>query len=246
MQFSPRILVILYLCHAFFGSSYANDQYLFSPIIGISKVGTTEVPTQYFIPPSGKVAFSAPVIIGSPLTTILSREKNDIFKKITLASSLDDFLASFYPKTTPEIPQKSAKKTPAKSAIAKCGVSPFSVAQIKELVTATAQEYGVDTRFALAIVEVESHFDRNRNSHAGARGPMQLMPATAQRFGVQDICDPQQNITGGITYLKWLLDTFQNPLYAAAAYNAFMNTVAFHHFPKPSIMLRKLYRYSSV
>lgn len=49
---------------------------------------------------------------------------------------------------------------------------------------------------------------------------MQLMPATAARFGVEDICDPAQNIEGGVKYLRALLDEFQNPLLVAAAYNS--------------------------
>ncbi len=49
---------------------------------------------------------------------------------------------------------------------------------------------------------------------------MQLIPETAARFGVQDICDPAQNIEGGMKYLRFLLDEFQNPLLVAAAYNS--------------------------
>jgi soluble lytic murein transglycosylase-like protein len=49
---------------------------------------------------------------------------------------------------------------------------------------------------------------------------MQLMPDTAERFGVSDICDPKQNIDGGVRYLRELTDEFRNPLLVAAAYNA--------------------------
>jgi len=78
----------------------------------------------------------------------------------------------------------------------------------------------VDERFATAITWAESGFDQSRNSPKGARGPMQLMPATAARFGVEDICDPAQNIEGGVRYLRALLDEFQNSLLVAAAYNS--------------------------
>ncbi|KSV73629.1 hypothetical protein N183_24650 [Sinorhizobium sp. Sb3] len=88
------------------------------------------------------------------------------------------------------------------------------------MVVQTAKKYGVDERFATAITWAESGFDQNRNSPKGARGPMQLMPATAARFSVQDICDPAQNIEGGMKYLRALLDEFQNPLLVAAAYNS--------------------------
>lgn len=101
-----------------------------------------------------------------------------------------------------------------------CGPSPLSPSEIKKLVVDTARRHKVDEVFATAIVWAESGFDQTRNSDKGARGPMQLMPAIAERFQVEDICDPQQNIEGGMKYLRVLLDEFQNPLLVAAAYNS--------------------------
>ncbi|MDW9589677.1 transglycosylase SLT domain-containing protein [Sinorhizobium meliloti] len=101
-----------------------------------------------------------------------------------------------------------------------CGPSPLSPEEVKSLVVQAARKYRVDEVFATAIAWAESGFDQSRNSPKGARGPMQLMPATAARFGVKDICDPTQNIVGGMKYLRFLLDEFQNPLLVAAAYNS--------------------------
>ncbi len=106
------------------------------------------------------------------------------------------------------------------SAIPECGPSPLSPAEIEALVGATAVAYAIDVRFAKAIAWVESRFDQVRNSPKGARGPMQLMPSTAAALGVQDPCDPRSNIDGGVRHLKALIAEFQNPLLAAAAYNA--------------------------
>ena len=59
------------------------------------------------------------------------------------------------------------------------------------------------------------------NSDRGARGPMQLMPSTAARYGVSDICNPEQNVRGGLLFLKDLVAQFQgNMMLVAAAYNA--------------------------
>ncbi|MEY9625107.1 hypothetical protein ABIA27_000142 [Sinorhizobium fredii] len=104
--------------------------------------------------------------------------------------------------------------------VQECGPSPLSPTEIKSLVVETARRHKVDEVFATAIAWAESGFDRIRNSDKGARGPMQLMPATAERFGVKDVCDPEQNIEGGMKYLRVLLDEFQNPLLVAAAYNS--------------------------
>jgi hypothetical protein len=57
---------------------------------------------------------------------------------------------------------------------------------------------------------------------------MQLMPGTADRFGVTDICDPEQNIDGGVRYLRELTEEFRNPLLVAAAYNAGEDNVRKH------------------
>lgn len=101
-----------------------------------------------------------------------------------------------------------------------CGPSPLSPDQVRTLVEETAARHGVDPAFAVAVAWAESDFDRNRTSPKGAQGVMQLMPATAERFGVADVCDPADNIEGGITYLRVLFEQFGNPLFVAAAYNA--------------------------
>ncbi|RWC52459.1 MAG: lytic transglycosylase domain-containing protein, partial [Mesorhizobium sp.] len=82
-----------------------------------------------------------------------------------------------------------------------CGPSPLSPSEIKKLVVDAARRHKVDEVFATAIAWAESGFDQTRDSDKGARGPMQLMPAIAERFQVEDICDPQQNIEGGMKYL---------------------------------------------
>ena len=77
-----------------------------------------------------------------------------------------------------------------------------------------------------AIIQVESDFDHLARSSKGAQGLMQLMPATAERFGVGDPFDPRQNIFGGVQYLRVLLDMFGGDvILASAAYNAGENAV---------------------
>lgn len=109
-----------------------------------------------------------------------------------------------------------------------CGPSSATPENITRLVIESAQRHDVDAGFALAVVTAESQLDRLRNSPKDARGPMQLMPATAERFGVSDICDPAENIDGGVRYLRELIDEFRNPLLVAAAYNAGEDRVRQH------------------
>src|SRR5687768_13387044 len=81
-------------------------------------------------------------------------------------------------------------------------------------------KYGVDPTLVRAVIQVESDFNPMCVSHKGARGLMQLMPATAKRFGVTKVHDPEQNIHGGIRYLAFLLELFGDMPRALAAYNA--------------------------
>lgn len=119
-----------------------------------------------------------------------------------------------------EIESASPDSVDQEVSVARCGPSPLDPEAVRSLVATTARAEGVDETFAVAIAWAESDFDRSRNSPKGARGPMQLMPATARRFGVTDVCDPAQNIAGGVRYLRVLLDQFKNPLLVAAAYNS--------------------------
>jgi len=79
----------------------------------------------------------------------------------------------------------------------------------------------VSPALVLAVISVESAGRSDAVSSAGAQGLMQLMPPTADRFGVSDAFDPKQNIIGGVAYLDWLLDEFDNrAIFAIAGYNA--------------------------
>jgi hypothetical protein len=88
-------------------------------------------------------------------------------------------------------------------------------------VAAAALEHGVDAALIRAIIHAESAFNPNAVSRVGAQGLMQLMPATATRFGVTSAFDPADNIKGGVSYLAWLLKRFDGDTRrVAAAYNA--------------------------
>ena len=89
------------------------------------------------------------------------------------------------------------------------------------LVQRLAPRFDVDARLALAIVRAESNFNPGARSPRNAMGLMQLIPDTAERFGVRDPFDPEQNVRGGLAYLKWLIARYDGDIArVAGAYNA--------------------------
>ncbi|WP_226463448.1 lytic transglycosylase domain-containing protein [Hydrogenophaga taeniospiralis] len=97
-----------------------------------------------------------------------------------------------------------------------------------------APYYGVDPRLAVSIVRAESNFNPFAVSPKNAQGLMQLIPATAKRFGVRNLLDPQQNIEGGLAYLRWLLLRFDHDVVkTSAAYNAGEGAVDRHQGVPP-------------
>lgn len=88
-------------------------------------------------------------------------------------------------------------------------------------ITEASKQHGVNENLIKSVITAESCFKVRARSHKGARGLMQLMPATARRFGVRNSYNSHQNIGAGTKYLRWLLDRYQgNVHFALAGYNA--------------------------
>jgi len=118
---------------------------------------------------------------------------------------------------------------------------PLSVAEINKrsyqydrLIIKHARSEGIPASLVYAVMRQESGFDRNIISPVGAKGLMQLMPATARRFGVKNPFNAEQNIRGGTRYLAWLLKRFKgNVRHALAGYNAGEGKVDKYHGVPP-------------
>lgn len=125
-----------------------------------------------------------------------------------------------------------ATQAHAKSAIKTC--ADLSVKTInkkakpfEKLIDRHAKKYGVDRNFVKAVMGVETCYRKKARSRVGATGLMQLMPKTAKRWGVKNRLDPNQNIMGGVKYLKFLTKRFKgDKRKVAAAYNAGEGNVA--------------------
>lgn len=91
---------------------------------------------------------------------------------------------------------------------------------ISRYVEEYSRRYELDPHLVLAVIEVESGFDHQAISRAGAQGLMQIMPATQRDLGLVSPFDPRENIEAGVRYLKMLMDRFPDITLALAAYNA--------------------------
>ena len=93
--------------------------------------------------------------------------------------------------------------------------------EIDSYIVESSKRYNIDPLLIYAQMHQESSFKLKATSYKGASGLMQLMPATARRFGVTSIYDPKQNIDAGVKYMRWLLNTFGGDVVLAlAGYNA--------------------------
>jgi soluble lytic murein transglycosylase-like protein len=104
--------------------------------------------------------------------------------------------------------------------------SAADIQRYSQIIDAAARTHGVDSALVHAVISAESGYNKSAVSRTGARGLMQLMPATAERYGVQNIMDPAENIMAGVKYLRDLMQMFQGNLeLTVAAYNAGENAV---------------------
>ncbi len=117
--------------------------------------------------------------------------------------------------------------------------------QVQAAVERVAGEQSLPPELLHSVIQVESNYNPNAVSPKGAQGLMQLIPATARRFGVADAFDPLENIRGGAAYLKYLLGLYGgNYTLALAAYNAGEGAVARYGdvppFPETSDYLKQV------
>ena len=122
------------------------------------------------------------------------------------------------------------------------GDSGQDIERYEPVITKAAKKYNVDSALIKAVIKAESNFNPRAVSRVGARGLMQLMPATASSLEVQDSFHPEKNIEGGVRYLRYLLNLFNGDLpLALAAYNAGEGTVARYNNSVPPYQETRTY-----
>jgi len=129
--------------------------------------------------------------------------------------------ACLLPDPPPQVATNIELEAPASN-----GESFYEKGPIFEIVSRLAPEYDIETDFAMAFIKVESNFNPKATSPKNAQGLMQLIPETSKRFNVKNPYNPEDNIKGGLAYLRWLLAYFEGDVrLVSAAYNAGENAV---------------------
>ena len=154
-------------------------------------------------------------------------------------------------KTTPPEKAKAAdsvKPTHEKNYYVEGGA--LSNVPFSGIISAKCDKYNVDPSLVKSIIKAESNFNPQAVSPKGARGLMQLMPSTAADMGVRKIFDPEQNIDGGVKYLRYLLKSFNGDVeLSVAAYNCgegkvIRNGMCVPAIPETKNYVRKVMRLS--
>ncbi|WP_299981731.1 lytic transglycosylase domain-containing protein [uncultured Ruegeria sp.] len=183
-------------------------------------------PEQHATSPS---APSTGVELEEPEVTTPATAPPSIPPKIAGATKPVGSYQAFWSRISPDLAQANAGRlAEAVQALSTTDVAAPRLQTLQDI----ADKRGVDIlrstvgtnvspALVLAVISVESAGKTQAVSSAGAQGLMQLMPATAERFGVTDSLKPEQNIEGGVKYLHWLMEEFGNdPILVLAGYNA--------------------------
>jgi len=205
------------------------------PAVGALTSAASSVTASVSAPASAPVAPMATVMTSAPIAPTPAPSPSSSAPRVVqgqVYSYIKDGVRHYTSRKPGSVANASAVRTIRYSYIETCyacsvrsgvnfGTVRLNTDAYRDEIAAAARQHGVDESIVRAIIHAESAYNPNALSRAGAQGLMQLMPATARRFGVSNAFDARQNIQGGVQYLAWLLKRFNNNLtLAAAGYNA--------------------------
>lgn len=175
---------------------------------------------------SGALAYAQTPARTSPITPPINPMQENIAKQRAAAAVQREAVRKQFEMaeqwraaTPPALDPPAAEAAPP-------DCDPIAEIELTPMIETAAKGHAIQPKLLRAVMEQESGFHACAVSPKGAKGLMQLMPDTAGQFGVSDVFDPKQNIEGGATFLKQLLDKYKGDIgLALGAYNAGPSTV---------------------
>ncbi|WP_022795158.1 lytic transglycosylase domain-containing protein [Marinococcus halotolerans] len=164
---------------------------------------------------------STQAIMSEQSSSGFSPLSSSLFLNPASANSYFSHLGDEASSTSAEPAAKEVKEETSAASASPSSPKQSSGSGVVQTIERLSEKYGVDSKLVRALVKQESGFNPDAKSHAGAMGLMQLMPGTASMLKVKDPMDPEQNLDGGIRYLRDMLNKYNgNKTLALAAYNA--------------------------
>ena len=172
---------------------------------------------------NGRTMSARTVTVDGGMATLVMREGGEVTFPASVIDRVDPDEVP-YADPVAETVSATAEITPQPVAVPLVSDETLAKRPFAELISSVAASHDVDARLVHAVIEQESNYQARARSKKGARGLMQLMPATARQYGVNNSYDPKANIDAGVRHLKNLLSRLDLPT-ALAAYNAGEGTV---------------------
>jgi hypothetical protein len=221
------LLLSFILCSLFFASEASADIVVFK---------------------NGRTMSARGVTVSAGMATLALRDGGQVTFPADIIARVDQDEVPYPAETEPGTGSRepgAGGAEPASSALPLVSDEQLAARPFAELISSVAAAHDVDVRLIHAVIEQESNYRPRAQSKKGARGLMQLMPATARHYGVRNSYDPKSNLEAGVRHLKDLLKRLELPV-ALAAYNAGEGTIQRYGglppFPETQTYVRNILR----
>ena len=194
---------------------------------------------------NGRTMSVKAIRVSAESATVLLREGGEVTFPAAIVARVDPDEVPYPEPAAANLAEPAAVPAPIAAAVPLVSDAVLAARPFADLIATISAAHNVDARLVHAVIEQESNYQARARSKKGARGLMQLMPATARQYGVSNSYDPKSNLEAGIRHLKDLLSRLELRT-ALAAYNAGEGTIKRYGglppFPETQSYVRNILR----